>query len=466
MAETTKARIGLLGLMLELYDRWPELKPLMAGFASDLAATLAPFAEVDFPGVCNTRAAVDEAIAGFERAEKDLIIVVLLTYAPSHIALPGLVRTRLPILLYNTQRLEGVTAATSSDDTTHNHGMHGVQDLANVLLRAGRSFQIVTGHFQDAATQAEVKAWCDAARTVRFLRHTQIGLVGYPMEGMGDFGLDDTAFLSQMGVEVRRIAMRSLAERAQAAPQEEVAAQMALDRQHFRFQDGITEEEHEASSRLEWGLRKIMQERQLQGFTFHFVAVGEENWLDTLPFLAASKLLGEGYGFGGEGDATSSAAVAMMRELAGSANFTEMFTMDFAHNAVLMMHMGEGNWTMARKDEPIRALRSTLGLVDLRVAPLLLAFSLEPGDVTLVSLVTGPGGRLKLVATEGQVVDFPYVPDMGRPHYKFAPTAPLADFLTRYSLAGGSHHQALAYGHWAGTVEKIATLLGLDYAGI
>ena len=30
MAETTKARVGLLGLMLELYDRWPELKPLMA----------------------------------------------------------------------------------------------------------------------------------------------------------------------------------------------------------------------------------------------------------------------------------------------------------------------------------------------------------------------------------------------------------------------------------------------------
>ncbi|MGE5602460.1 MAG: hypothetical protein ACM30E_05390, partial [Nitrososphaerales archaeon] len=269
-----------------------------------------------------------------------------------------------------------------------------------------------------------------------------------------------------MGVEVHRIAMRSLAECAKAAPQEAIAAQMAFDRERFRFQDGITEAEHEASSRLEWGLRTIMQERNLKGFTFHFLAVGEENWLDTLPFLAASKLMGEGYGFGGEGDATSSAAVAMMRGLTGAANFTEMFTMDFVHNAVLMMHMGEGNWTMARKDEPVWALRSTLGLVDLRVAPILLAFSLQPGDVTLVSLVTGPGGRLKLVATEGQVLDFPYVPDMGRPHYKFAPNAPLADFLTRFSQAGGSHHQALAYGHWAGTVEQIATLLGVDFAWI
>ena len=79
----------------------------MASFAAELAATLAPFADVDFPGICNTRAAADEAVAGFERTEKDLIIVLLLTYAPSHIARPGLVRTRLPILLHNAQRLEG-----------------------------------------------------------------------------------------------------------------------------------------------------------------------------------------------------------------------------------------------------------------------------------------------------------------------------------------------------------------------
>jgi L-arabinose isomerase len=140
-----------------------------------------------------------------------------------------------------------------------------------------------------------------------------------------------------------------------------------------------------------------------------------------------------------------------------------MFTMDFAQNAVLMMHMGEGNWTMARNDEPVHMLRSSLGLVELEVAPLLLAFSLQPGDVTLVSLFTGARGRMKLVATEGVVADFPYVPDMGRPHYKFAPNIPLGDFLTRYSLAGGSHHLALAYGHWADTIEKLASLLGVDY---
>ena len=466
MNETVKARVGLLGLMLQLYDLYPELKPRMAEFAEELVDTLAPFAGVDFPGVCNTRQQVDRAVAGFEADDKDLIIVVLLTYAPSHIALPALIRTRLPVLIFNTQRLFAITQDTRTQDTTQNHGMHGVQDLCNVLLRAGREFHIVTGHYQDERALAEVRAWCDAARTVQFLRHARIALLGYPMQGMGDFGVDQTAFLAQVGVNVHHVATKTVAELAQAAPRAEVDRQMAEDRQHFEFQDGVTEAEHEASSRLEWALCKILNERGMHGFAAHFMAIGDEGWLETLPFLASSKLLGKGYGFGGEGDVTSAAAVAMMCQLAGAANFTEMFTMDFAGNSALMMHMGEGNWKMARRDEPIHVVRSTLGLVDLRIDPLLLAFSLEPGEVTLVSLTTLADGKLKFIVAEGKVVDFPYVADLGRPHFKFRPDGDLCDFLTRFSTEGASHHQALAYGRWAGTVAKIAALLGVECARV
>ncbi|MBN1581089.1 MAG: arabinose isomerase, partial [Anaerolineae bacterium] len=190
MNDDKKARVGLLGLMLELYDLYPELKPLMEAFAQELVDTLADFAEVDFPGVCNTREQVDRAVNGFEAGGKELIVVVLLTYAPSHIALPALIGTRLPVLVFNTQQMLAVTRETRSLDTTRNHGMHGVQDLCNVLLRAGRVFHLVTGHYQDEKTLAEVKAWCDAARLARFMRDIRIGQLGYAMEGMGDFGVD------------------------------------------------------------------------------------------------------------------------------------------------------------------------------------------------------------------------------------------------------------------------------------
>jgi L-arabinose isomerase len=467
MNQPRKARVGLVGLMFDLYDAWPDMKPALAAFAGALAAELAPFAEVDFPGVCTTRAEVDRVVAGFEADGQDLIMVVLLSYAPSHVALPALLHTRSPILIFNTQRLHAVGPDTTGGDTTLNHGMHGVQDLANALLRSGRPHHIVTGHYRDQAALTEVRQWCDAARLATHLRGLRIGLVGYAMEGMGDFGLDETAFLAQAGVEVRRIAMHGLAAQAKAAPAEEIAAGMAADRERFAFPTDVTPAEHEASARLEWALRRTLQERGMHGFASHFLAVGAEGWLDTLPFLAASKLMGEGYGFGGEGDVTSAAAVCLMQALAGQANFTEMFTMDFAGNAVLMMHMGEGNWRMARNDEPVRVVRSTLkAILDVPVDPLLLAFSLQPGPCTLVNLTTVAGGKLKLLAAEGEIVDQPYIPDLGRPHYKWRPNGALCDFLTRYSQQGGSHHQALAFGRWASTIEKLAALMQIEFARV
>ena len=131
-----------------------------------------------------------------------------------------------------------------------------------------------------------------------------------------------------------------------------------------------------------------------------------------------------------------------------------------------MMHMGEANSRMAWRDKPTHMLRSSLNLFDVRFPLLLLAFNLEPGDVTLVSLTTLAEGKSKCILTEGGVVDFPYVEDLARPHFKFQPDGDLAGFLTRFSLEGGSHHQALVCGRWAGTVEKVAALLGIGYARV
>lgn len=459
-----KARVGLLGLMLQLYDRYPHIKPAMTEFAGELVNTMSPYADVIFPGVCNTRQLVNEAIAKFENDKVDLMMVVLLTYAPSHIALPGLCKTNLPILIFNTQKEYAITQDSGPDVTFKNHGMHGVQDLANVLLRSDRDFHILTGHYKDEKTLNELQAWCDASRVASFMRNVRIGLMGYPMEQMGDFAIDETAFLSQMGVEVQRIPMKTVSDLANSAPGDDIAVQMAQDHKDFAVDVNVEKDSHEASSRLEWAIRKVLNERNMQGFSAHFTAVAEDGRIETLPFLASSKLLAEGYGYGGEGDVTSAAVVTMMHELAGMANFTEMFTMDFAGNAVLMSHMGEANPKFARKDMPVQLIMDDLGIVDIKYPPVLLRFSLEPGDVTLVSLTTLSYGQMKFIVTEGKIVDFPPIPTISKPHFKFAPDGDLSEFLTQFSMEGGSHHQALVYGRLSGTISKIADILGIDCA--
>ena len=462
MEKIKKARVGLLGLMFKLYERFPGLKEDLSGFANEIVETMSPYAEVIFPGVCDTRELVNEAVSKFENEKVDLLMVMLLSYAPSHIALPALSKTKLPILIFNTQKEYAITQDTGPSVTLKNHGMHGVQDLANVLLRARRGFHILTGHYKDEKAQNELKDWCKAARVTSFMQNVRIGLLGYAMEQMGDFALDETAFLTQMGVEVQRIPMKLVAERASGAPESEIAQQMKFDLDNFKPEQDLSKEVHEAGSRLEWAIRSIVKEWEMQGLASHFTAVAEDGRLATLPFLAASKLLGEGYGYGGEGDVTSAAAVIMLRELAGMANFTEMFTMDFGGNSVLMSHMGEGNWKMARKDRPVDLIVSKLGIADLKLPPVMLRFSLEPGDVTLVSLTTLADSKLKFIVAEGKIPDFPPVPAISNLHFKFSPDGNLCDFLTRFSMEGGSHHQALAYGRIAETIKKIGMLTGIE----
>ena len=459
-----KCRMGFLPLYFDLYlGRGDAGLRVQEGYAKQLAAHFEQANEVVFPGVCTNRAQVDHAVQVFDREEVDIIVIVFLCYVPSLYLLPALKRTPRPVLIFNTQKLYAVTQDLRPSDTSENHGMHGVQDLANVLRRSGRPFHIVTGFWEHEDVQAEVQAWLDAARVRRELSQAKVGLLGHPMESMGDFGLDETAMLGQVGVHVHHLPMRLIAECAAAAPQAEIDAQMAFDREQFQVQPELSPEQHEVSSRLEWAIRNVLDERGLMGFASHFLAVGDEGILETLPFLAASKLLGEGYGYGGEGDVTSAVATWLLRRLVGEATFTEMFTMDFGGSTTLMSHMGEGNWRVARAGYPVVLRSSPFGMTPLRVPPVSLGFSMKPGPVTLVSLTTVDQGHLRFIITEGEVVDEPPIPSMSRVHCRFKPQQPLPEFLTRFSEAGGSHHQGMAWGNLAPTVVKLAKLMGIDY---
>jgi L-arabinose isomerase len=140
--------------------------------------------------------------------------------------------------------------------------------------------------------------------------------------------------------------------------------------------------------------------------------------------------------------------------------------MDFKENAILMTHMGEGNHALAREDEPVRLVGSNLNLTKIPFRPVLLSFALKPGVVTLVSLSFTTEGRLKIVSTEGHVVDSSPIKSIAAPQFMFQPEKPLTDFLTELSLEGSSHHFALAYGKWSSLIEKIADVVGADFAKI
>lgn len=458
MADTPS--LGLLGLTLELYDQAaPELRPNRELFAGQLTRQLQKLGAVVYEGIANTREQVEARLAAFEQAAVDLIVVVHLSYAPSLIALPGLLRTTRPLLLLNTQELAGIDQSFSHVEMMANHGMHGQQDLANTLRRAGRPYAVVSGHWADQTMLGELGAWLQAAWAVGQLRQSRVGRVGWNFQDMGDFGLDETALMQQLGPQVMQVPLNLLADGAVQAPAGAVAETVADYRRCYALAPDVTDATLEASARAELAVRQALRDLNLQGFSVHYEVLGQDPRFTALPFAAAARLQAEGVGFGGEGDVTAAAAMRLLHLLGGQATFSEMFTMDFTGGTIFMSHFAEGNPTMADPAHPIQMVQRD-GWVGSGGESASLAFTFRSGEITLCNLTTGPGGRLQMITTRGALESF-LVPGQPTPHGLFRPARPLNDFLTAYLQHGGSHHVALVPGDLTRPLAHVASLLQL-----
>ncbi len=95
-----------------------------------------------------------------------------------------------------------------------NHGVHGTQDLASVLTRAGIRFHYVTSPANDPLGLEELGDFLAAAAAVRQLRSARIGMLGYPFPGMGDFAVDTTHLTATLGCSWTNLTVEDYIQRA------------------------------------------------------------------------------------------------------------------------------------------------------------------------------------------------------------------------------------------------------------
>ncbi len=467
-SDAVRPRIGLLGLTLELYESLaPELREGRERWMREaLVPLLEEFAQVIVPPVAFRREAVEAAVGQCESEGAQGLIVVCLTYAPSQLALPALKRTSLPILLWNTQELWAVDESFDGAKMVDNHGVHGTQDLGNVLLRSGVRFQYLTAHPRDAEGRETLRDFCQAARAVARLREARLGLLGYPFPGMGDFALDTTHLVATLGCEWVVLSVEEYVQRAAAAEASAVAGLVGQYREQYAVARDVTEEDLAATARVEVALRGMVQDYRLDGLTYQFLAFGDDERTPTVPFVAMCRLMGEGIGFGGEGDLIATAGSSLLNWLCPPATFAEMFTIDFAGNSVLMSHMGEANAAMARSDLRVPLVARTAPITRTRGRQLVLVVSLEPGPATLMALTLGPGGRWRLIASAMTIPAYGPLPGMEVPHFKLVPQGDVRDFLTAYAQAGGPHHCAVCFGDARSRLRRLAAMLEAEYVEV
>jgi len=460
-----RPKVGLLALTLELYEKSaPTLRAEREAWVRrEILPALTPKSDVLFERAVFRAADIEKVVADYEAAPVDALLVILLTYSPSQVSLSALQRTRLPILIWNTQELYAVDQHYSPVQLRSNHGVHGTQDLANVLLRAGTRFHYVTSHLRDPDAVDEVHDFFAAAAAVRRLRSARIGLLGYPFPGMGDFAVDSTHLRATLGCSWTNLTVEDYIKRAEAADAASVDRVIAEYRSSYAVAPEVTDADLNSTARVELALRGMVADQALDALTYQFLAFGDDERTPTLPFVAASRLMAEGIGFGGEGDLIGAAATSFFNWLNPPASFSEIFTTDFAGNGLFLSHMGEANVAMARRDRRVPLVARSAPITRTRDRQLALLVSFAPGPATLVALALGPGGQWRIIASPVAIDDFGPLPSLFVPHAKLKPAGDVRQFLTGYAKAGGPHHNAVCFGDARRRLRLAAALLGAHY---
>ena len=230
------------------------------------------------------------------------------------------------------------------------------------------------------------------------------------MNGMGDIRYDPEAMLRRIGTTVVSEDLGRMHARIEAVHRRRGGG--ARRRAPRALRDGseaAPRQRHAYAARFEIALRAMLEDGGYAGFSFHFDAIGGDGRFRQLPILAASNLMADGYGYAAEGDTNTATLMCAAQAMIGDAHFSEMYAMDWERDSVLISHMGEGNWRVARTDRPVRLIDRALGIGGLDNPPTPV-FAAVPGRATTAALIPIEGDYYRLLVGHGEVLDTPELP--------------------------------------------------------
>ena len=454
--------IGLLPLYLELYDRrLPTFRPAMDAFHHQIAeAFQARGVEVHTVPACRLKPEFTAAIRGFEKAGVEAIVTLHLAYSPSLESSAALAATPLPVVVLDTTPDAHFGPTQSSDAIMYNHGIHGVQDMCNLLIRNGKPFRLEAGHWQKSDVLDRVLGWVRAARVAAAQRQARVGCIGAPFKGMGDFAVPPAVLKRTVGVTTVAWDFKAGAARLRALGAAARQAEVAAYRAEFQA-GGVSDEVLDRTARVSLGIRRWIEKERLTAFTMNFLAVNRKTGLPTVPFLEASRAMARGIGYAGEGDVLTASMVGALASAYPETTFTEMFCPDWKGNRVFLSHMGEVNIRVMAERRP-KLIEMDYAFSDAD-NPARVVGCMRGGAAVFVNLAPLSDQRYRLIVAPVTMAAIQGRNRMaGCIHGWFTPPGTVADFLAAYSRVGGTHHAALVYGPVAREITAFGELMGWE----
>ncbi|MFA7343366.1 MAG: hypothetical protein WC003_03580 [Terrimicrobiaceae bacterium] len=469
-------RIGLFGIGLDAY--WPQfagLEERLKGYLANVEDRLARTGvEVVNLGLIDNAPKAFEAGHRFRREDVDLIFLHVTTYALSSTVLPVVRRAKVPVVILNLQPAAAIDYAkfNALGDRTAMTGdwlawcaACPVPEIANVFRRSGIAVHQVTGVLgDDPECWTEVDAWIEAARVAHVMAHNRLGLMGHYYGGMLDIYSDLTRHCAAFGGHMETVEVDELSALRREVSDEQIRRRVEEFRGAFDVQPDCPEAELERAARTSVALDRLVEIHDLGSLAYYYMGTGNAENEDAISsiILGTSLLTARGIPVAGEYEIKNAQAMKIMDSFGAGGSFTEYYAMDFSDDVVLMGHDGPGHIAIAQSRTKVRPLDVYHGKVGRGLS---VEMSVRHGPVTLLSVVEADGGGLKLLVAEGESVPGSIL-EIGNTNSRYRFPCGARRFVNAWNAHGPAHHCAVGTGHIAPKLEKLAALLGLEFAEV
>jgi L-arabinose isomerase len=397
------------------------------------------------------------------------LITWMHTFSPAKMWIAGLSLLKKPFAHLHTQYNREIPwSEIDMDFMNLNQAAHGDREFGFIGSRLRLERKVVVGHWQHDDVQAKLGVWARAAAAWADWQGGKIARFGDNMRDVAVTEGDKVEAQIKLGYEVHGYGVGDLVKVVHEVSDAEIDKLVVEYLSTYEVApelkpDGAKHVSLREGARIEAGMRQFLIVGGFKAFTTTFEDL---HGLSQLPGLAVQRLMGDGYGFGAEGDWKTSMLVRAMKVMSagvpGGVSFMEDYTYHFSAGGdkVLGAHMLEICESIAATKPRLEILPLSIGG---KADPVRLIFDANTGPAIGASMMD-MGQRFRMVANVVDVVptDKP-LPKLPVARALWLPRPDLKTAAAAWIYAGGAHHTSFSYAVTAEHLEDFADMAGIEF---
>ena len=396
------------------------------------------------------------------------IITWMHTFSPAKMWITGLRILNKPLLHLHTQFNRDIPwKEIDMDFMNLNQSAHGDREFGFIMTRMRLERKVVVRHWQNEKVAHDISVWSRAAAAWHDWQGAKFVRFGDNMRYVAVTDGDKVEAELKFGYSVNTHGVGDLVKVINETSDAEIDQLVKEYEERYNVVASLRKagEKHTSireAAKIEIGLRNFLVAGNYKGFTDTFEDL---HGMVQLPGIASQRLMGEGYGFGGEGDWKTSALVRAMKVmgtgLPGGNSFMEDYTYHFEpnNNMVLGSHMLEICESIA-EGKPSCEIHP-LGIGG-KADPVRLVFNVAGGAALNASIID-MGNRFRLLVNDVTAVSPKYdLPKLPVARVLWKPHPDMFDGLAAWIYAGGAHHTCYSQNLTAEYLQDFAAMAKIE----